>query len=127
MSTTNIRRVMPLDISIHYLVFLRLDTRMISFKTYDFGTFALLADRHAHMPFQSWRMRPKSPDSVLFSLTTPSFEIMFEIRVSSIVFCLYEKKISIYINSFLLFLEKKRKTKYKIKKSYTQAFDNRIA
>ncbi|CAF1631395.1 unnamed protein product, partial [Adineta ricciae] len=33
------------------------DTRMISFKTYDFGTFALLTDRHAHMPFQSWLIR----------------------------------------------------------------------
>ncbi|CAF4265115.1 unnamed protein product, partial [Adineta steineri] len=56
------------------------DTRMISFKTYDFGTYALLNDRHAHMPFQSWRMRPKAVNNILFTLNTQSFEIIFEIR-----------------------------------------------
>lgn len=57
---------------------------MISFKTYHFGTYALLNDRHAHMPFQSWRMRPKSVNHVLFTLNTQSFEINFEVRVSLI-------------------------------------------
>ncbi|CAF5097506.1 unnamed protein product, partial [Rotaria sp. Silwood1] len=50
------------------------DTRTISFRTYDFGTYALLNDRHAHMPFQSWRMRPKSTNHLRFTLSTPSFE-----------------------------------------------------
>ncbi|CAF3525926.1 unnamed protein product, partial [Adineta steineri] len=45
------------------------DTRMISFKTYDFGTYALLNDRHAHMPFQSWRMRPKASCCILLVQT----------------------------------------------------------
>jgi hypothetical protein len=61
-----------------------LDTRMISFTTYHFGTYALLNDRHAHMPFQSWRMRPKSVNHLLFTLNTQSFEINFEVRVSLI-------------------------------------------
>ncbi len=68
--------------------FSNLDTRMISFKTYNFGTYALLNDRHAHMPFQSWRMRPKALNHLLFTLNTQSFEITFEIRVSSAVFYL---------------------------------------
>jgi hypothetical protein len=55
---------------------------MISFETYHLGTYALLNDRHAHMPFQSWRMRPKSVNHLLFTLNTQSFEITFEIRVS---------------------------------------------
>ncbi|CAF1394603.1 unnamed protein product, partial [Didymodactylos carnosus] len=57
------------------------DTRMISFKTYDLGTYALLNDRHAHMPFQSWRMRPRGIDHVNFTLQTQTFEITFEIKV----------------------------------------------
>jgi hypothetical protein len=70
---------------------------MISFKTYDFATYALLNDRHAHMPFQSWRMRPKSTNHLLFTLNTQSFEITFEIRVSSAAFylCTQDKKISL--------------------------------
>ncbi|CAF0857276.1 unnamed protein product [Didymodactylos carnosus] len=57
------------------------DTRMISFKTYDFGTYALLNDRHAHMPFHSWKMYPKGIDHVNFTLYTQTFEITFEIKV----------------------------------------------
>ncbi|CAF4166320.1 unnamed protein product [Rotaria socialis] len=64
------------------------DTRLISFKTYDFGTYALLSDRHAHMPFQSWRMRPKSVNNLLFILNSQSFEIIFEVKVSSAAFYL---------------------------------------
>ena len=60
----------------------RLDTRLISFETYDLGTYALLTDRHAHMPFQSWRMRPKAVDHVVFTLNTQSFEMTLEVRVS---------------------------------------------
>jgi hypothetical protein len=69
------------DRSINHIA-LRLDTRMISFETYDFGTYALLTDRHAHMPFQSWRIRPKAVDHVVFTLNTQSFEITLEVRVS---------------------------------------------
>jgi hypothetical protein len=89
---------------------------MISFKTYDFATYALLNDRHAHMPFQSWRMRPKSTNHLLFTLNTQSFEITFEIRVSSAAFylCTQDKKIS-------LSLLKKTKAKTKLlKKKHTR-------
>ena len=34
------------------------------------------------MPFQSWRMRPKAVNNLLFTLNTQSFEIIFEVRVS---------------------------------------------
>jgi hypothetical protein len=78
------------------LEILLLDTRMISFKTYDFGTYALLNDRHAHMPFQSWRMRPKSLNHLLFTLNTQSFEITFEIRVSSAAFYLCIQDLYLY-------------------------------
>ncbi|CAF2588148.1 unnamed protein product [Rotaria sp. Silwood2] len=56
------------------------DTRIISFKTYDFGTYALLNDRHAHMPFQSWHMRPKSANHLRLVLNTASFEMTFEVQ-----------------------------------------------
>jgi len=85
-----------------------LDTRMISFKTYNFGTYALLNDRHAHMPFQSWRMRPKAVNHLLFTLNTQSFEITFEIRVSSAAFyfaCIQD----IIISCFLCCKKRRRK------------------
>jgi hypothetical protein len=85
---------------------------MISFKTYDFGTYALLNDRHAHMPFQSWRMRPKSVNHLLFTLNTQSFEIIFEIRVSS----LHTGFIFVY-KILSLFLQKKTEKENKIEKS----------
>jgi len=83
---------------------------MISFKTYDFATYALLNDRHAHMPFQSWRMRPKSVNNLFFTLNTQSFEIIFEVRVSFAAFYFCKQDFYIYINSFSL-LKRKLKTK----------------
>ena len=73
------------DIEIKMINF-RLDTRTVSFKTYHLGTYALLNDRHAHMPFQQWRMRPKSVNHLIFTLNTQSFEITFEVKVSCAAF-----------------------------------------
>jgi hypothetical protein len=101
---------------------------MISFKTYDFGTYALLNDRHAHMPFQSWRMRPKSVNNLFFTLNTQSFEIIFEVRVSFAAF--YFCKQDLYLYKFFLSVEKKtEKQKIQNKKSYThtEEYSNRIA
>ncbi len=84
-----------------------LETRIISFQTYHFGTYALLNDRHAHMPFQSWRMRPKSTDHLFFTLNTQSFEITFEVRVSSDAFYLCTQDKSF----FSLFKKKQKKNK----------------
>jgi hypothetical protein len=83
---------------------------MISFRTYDFGTYALLNDRHAHMPFQSWRMRPKSLNHLFFTLNTQSFEITFEIRVSSPAFYLCTQ------DKFFFSLKKQKQKKKQNKK-----------
>ena len=87
---------------------------MISFKTYDFGTYALLNDRHAHMPFQTWRMRPKSTNDVLFTLHTQSFQIVFEVQVSSAAFYFVHTGF-IYSNKAFLSLEKQNEKKIKKK------------
>jgi hypothetical protein len=58
---------------------------MVSFTTYNFGVYALLNDRHAHMPFQSWRLRPKSIDHVQFTLSTQTFDITLEVKVNSLL------------------------------------------
>jgi hypothetical protein len=94
---------------------------MISFKTYDFGTYALLNDRHAHMPFQSWRMRPKSVNNLFFTLNTQSFEIIFEVRVSFAAFYFCKQDLYLYKFALSLLKRKMKNKKYKIKKvTHTQ-------
>jgi hypothetical protein len=51
------------------------------------------------MPFQSWRMRPKSTNHLFFTLNTQSFEITFEIRVSFAAFYLCTQDKSFFFSS----------------------------
>lgn len=66
------------------------------------------------MPFQSWRMRPRAANNLFFILNTQSFEIIFEVKVSSAAFYLCIE--DFYLYKVFLSLEKQNEKKIQNKK-----------
>ena len=59
--------------------------RLISFRTQQFGTFALIQDAHVNMPFQSWELRPRATNHAQLTITAAVVEVEIQIKASAIV------------------------------------------
>ena len=57
------------------------ETRRVSFKTMQFGTFTFMQDIHINMPFQSWEIRPKGLNNCLLTLIAAIVELEIEVKV----------------------------------------------
>lgn len=61
------------------------ESNEIQFKTYYFSPYCLLQDRHVHMPFQQWRVSPKSSiNSCMFTVESPNFELNIEVKLDQV-------------------------------------------
>ena len=58
-----------------------LETRILSFKTINFGPLACLQDKHINMPFQSWELRPIAENQAKFTVMAAIIEAEIEIKV----------------------------------------------
>lgn len=58
------------------------ETRNLSFKTRNFGTFCLMQDAHVNMPFQQWELRPLGLNHTLLIITAAIAEAFIEIKES---------------------------------------------
>nr|XP_039268650.1 axonemal 84 kDa protein-like [Styela clava] len=58
------------------------ETKSLSFKTRNFGTFCLMQDSHVNMPFQQWELRPLGLNHTLLTVTAAIAETFIEIKES---------------------------------------------
>ncbi|XP_033645695.1 protein CASC1-like isoform X2 [Asterias rubens] len=58
------------------------ETRILSFKTINFGPLACLQDKHINMPFQSWELRPLALNHVRFTVMAAIIEAEIEVKGS---------------------------------------------
>ncbi|XP_038049724.1 axonemal 84 kDa protein-like isoform X2 [Patiria miniata] len=58
------------------------ETRILSFKTINFGPLACLQDKHINMPFQSWELRPVAENHARFTVMAAIIEAEIEIKGS---------------------------------------------
>ncbi len=58
------------------------ESRMLSFKTVNFGPLACIQDKHINMPFQSWELRPVGVDHARFTIIAAIIEAEIEIKVN---------------------------------------------
>ncbi|XP_022108639.1 axonemal 84 kDa protein-like isoform X2 [Acanthaster planci] len=58
------------------------ETRILSFKTINFGPLACLQDKHINMPFQSWELRPIAVNHARFTVMAAIIEAEIEIKGS---------------------------------------------
>ncbi|XP_072047400.1 LOW QUALITY PROTEIN: dynein axonemal intermediate chain 7 homolog [Amphiura filiformis] len=56
------------------------ESRMLSFKTVNFGPLACIQDKHINMPFQSWELRPIGADHARFTIIAAIIEAEIEIK-----------------------------------------------
>ncbi|ELU16422.1 hypothetical protein CAPTEDRAFT_227810 [Capitella teleta] len=62
------------------------DKRLLSFRTTQFGTMALIQDTHINMPFQSWEIRPRGLNHCVMTIIAAIVEV--EIQIKNDVCCL---------------------------------------
>jgi len=57
-------------------------SRLISFRTQQFGTLALMQDAHVNMPYQSWELRPRAAaNRAQLTITAAVVEVEIQIKV----------------------------------------------
>jgi len=57
-------------------------SRLISFRTEQFGTIGLVQDAHVNMPYQSWELRPRgAANHAQLTVTAAVVELQIQIKV----------------------------------------------
>jgi len=56
-------------------------SRLISFRTQQFCTLALVQDAHVNMPYQSWQLRPRAANHAQLTVTAAVVELEIQIKV----------------------------------------------
>jgi cancer susceptibility candidate protein 1 len=54
--------------------------RLLTFRTCQFGTMALIQDAHVNMPFQSWELRPRDTNHAQLTIIAAVVEIEIQIK-----------------------------------------------
>ena len=61
---------------------MRLASRLLSFRTKQFCTLALIQDAHVNMPFQSWELRPRAVNHAQLTIIAAVVEVEIQIKVA---------------------------------------------
>jgi hypothetical protein len=56
-------------------------TRLLTFRTRQFCTMALIQDTHVNMPFQSWELRPRDVNHAQLTIIAAVVEVEIQIKV----------------------------------------------